>query len=243
MLAAADVCTTIRLGMTPEDETPPQEAESAVEDRSEAQVKGIGTFLEEAEQATKKKKKKKKKDDSSLGTSRGIETMFRTSYRVQLDLTALADNKANIMISINGIILSIMLASLLPNLATLELWVVIPAAVLLMSSTLAIVYAVIAARPRVKSTLISLEDVRERKANILFFGNFAGMPEDEYIDGMVDLLKQTDLLYYNMIRDIYGLGKVLIRKFELLRVAYNIFMGGLVASILLFIVFFLIMRG
>lgn len=230
--------------MTPEDATPPQEAESAVEDRSEAQVKGIGTFLEEAEQATKKKKKKKKKkDDSSLGTSRGIETMFRTSYRVQLDLTALADNKANIMISINGIILSIMLASLLPNLATLELWVVIPAAVLLMSSTLAIVYAVIAARPRVKSKLISLEDVRERKANILFFGNFANMPEDEYIDGMVDLLKQTDLLYYNMIRDIYGLGKVLIRKFQLLRIAYNIFMGGLVASILLFIVFFLVMRG
>lgn len=220
----------------------------SVEERAEDHLKGLGSLLEDVEKAEKEKKKKKKKkksegSSSQLGTSRGIETMFRTSYRVQLDLTALADNKANIMISINGIILSIMLASLLPNLATLEVWVVLPATVLLLSSTLAIIYAVLAARPRVKSKLITLDDVRNKGANILFFGNFANMPEDEYIDGMVDLLKQTDLLYYNMIRDLFGLGKVLIRKFQLLRVAYNIFMGGLVASILLFIVFFLINRG
>ena len=67
-----------------------------------------------AEEAIPKKKKKKE----GLGTSRGIETMFRTSYRTHVDLSSLADNKANIMIGINGIIMSILIASISPKKAT-----------------------------------------------------------------------------------------------------------------------------
>ncbi len=57
-----------------------------------------------------------KKLDKTLGTNRGIETMFRSAYRVQMDLTGLADNKANMMISINGIIISIIIAAVAPKL-------------------------------------------------------------------------------------------------------------------------------
>ena len=53
--------------------------------------------------------------------------------------------------------------------------------------------------------------------------------------GMTELLNNSSSLYYNIIRDIYGLGNVLQRKFQLLRTSYTIFMIGLVVGILLFV--------
>ena len=182
----------------------------------------------------KKKKKKKKKDGSVLGTSRGIETMFRTSYRTNMDLSGLADAKANIMISINGIIISIILASISPKIDT-NPWLLIPTAVLLLTCLASMALAVLAARPRVSSQIISLEDVRRSNKNILFFGNFVSMEEEDFVLGMKELLQNTDSLYVNMIRDIYGLGTVLQKKFSLLRRSYNIFMAGLIIGVLLFI--------
>ncbi len=182
----------------------------------------------------KKKKGKKKKKQGGLGTSRGIETMFRTSYRTHMDLSSLADAKANIMISINGIIISIIIASISPKIDA-NPWLLVPTTVLLISCLISIVYAVLSARPRVTSQVISLEDVRDRKANILFFGHFVTLSQDDYIEAMTELLQDTDKLYHSMIRDIYGLGLVLRKKFELLRVSYTVFMFGLVAGILLFV--------
>lgn len=182
----------------------------------------------------KKKKGKKKKEKDGLGSSRGIETMFRTSYRTNMDLSSLADSKANIMISINGIIISIILASISPKIDA-NPWLLIPTAVLLLSCLASIVYAVLSARPRVVSHVINLEDVRRRNANLLFFGNFVSLPESEFIQGMKELLQNTDGLYITMIRDIYGLGTVLEKKYDLLRRSYNLFMFGLMAGVVLFI--------
>ncbi len=190
----------------------------------------------------KKKKKKKKTTPTGLGTSRGIETMFRTSYRVNMDLSSLADNKANIMISINGIILSIIIASISPKIDA-NPWLLIPASTLLLGCLVSLIYAVLSARPRVSSKHITLEDLRKNNANILFFGNFANMSEDQFVEGMVDLMKSSDLLYYNMIRDLYGLGSVLVRKYSLLRTSYTIFMIGLILGVLSFIFVFIWLQG
>ena len=46
---------------------------------------------------------------------KGIETMFRTALKNHMELSAIADNKANIMLSINAIIISISLSTLIPN--------------------------------------------------------------------------------------------------------------------------------
>jgi len=124
-----------------------------------------------------KAKKQKEKLSNALGTNRGIETMFRSAYRVQMDLTGLADNKANMMISINGIIISIIIASVAPKLDA-NPWLLIPSTVFLLGTLISIVYAILAARPRVSSQPITLEDLRHSEGNILFFGNFANMSED-----------------------------------------------------------------
>lgn len=187
---------------------------------------------EERDERGKKKKKKDKKD--KLGSARGIETMFRTSYRTHVDMSALADNKANIMVTVNALILSITLASISPKIDA-NPWLLIPTAALLLSTLVSLVFAVLAARPRVTNRALTLEDVRRNRANILFFGNFVHLREEEFLQGMTEIIHDGTQLYQNMMRDIYSLGAVLQRKFRLLRLSYNIFMAGLILAVLAFL--------
>ncbi|HAH52193.1 MAG TPA: hypothetical protein DF712_01220 [Balneola sp.] len=168
---------------------------------------------------------------------RGVSDMFRTSYRTHMELSAIADNKSNIMISINGIIISIIIASISPKIDS-NPWLLLPTSILLITCLLSLVYAVLSARPRVSKEKVTLEDVRENRANILFFGNFYTLPRADYVEGMEELMQDSERLYDNMARDLHGLGVVLAKKYRLLRIAYNLFMGGLVLSVISFIFVF-----
>ncbi len=185
-------------------------------------------------------KKKKRKGKQKGGSARGVETMYRTSYRTHLDLSALADNKANIMISINGIIISILLGTGVGTLGRIGVQpdFLLPTAVLLVFCLLSLVWAVLAARPRVTRRETTLDEVRAGRANILFFGNFTSLPEEDFVEGMEELIKDPQRTYTNMTRDIYGLGSVLETKYRLLRVSYTLFMLGLILGVGLFLVAF-----
>jgi len=215
-----------------------QNTPSSIDPIQPAEGASVTGMSEEKEQATAgqvKKKKKKKKGKQATGSTRGIETMFRTSYRTHIDLSGLADNKANIMISINGIIVSIIIATISPKIDT-NPWLLIPTSVLLICCLISLVYAIFAARPRVSSHPMTLDSVRQSNANILFFGNFVNLSEEDFVAGMRDLMQHMDGLYENMIRDIYGLGCVLAQKFRLLRISYTVFMIGLIIGVSLFII-------
>lgn len=178
-----------------------------------------------------------KKPKKEPGTARGIETLFRSAYRVQMDLTGLADNKANMMISINSIIISIILAAVAPKLDA-NPWLLLPTLVLLVGNLVSIIYAIQAARPRVFRQAINLEDLHHSAGNILFFGNFASLKEDEFTRGMNQIMEEKALVYDTMIRNIYGLGSVLNRKFTLLQAAYTSFMIALVLGVSSFMLVF-----
>ena len=183
------------------------------------------THLEQAIESINKK---------GLGTNRGVETLFRSAYRVQMDLTGLADNKANMMISINGLIISIIIAAVAPKLDA-NPWLLIPTTVFLLGTLVSIVYAIMAARPRVSSVPITLEDLEHSNGNILFFGDFANLTQDDFTAGMIDLIQDKSVVYETMIRNLYGLGSVLKKKFALLKVAYTAFMIALVLGVTSFI--------
>ena len=194
-----------------------------------------------------KGKKKKKKDKNGggggdgkkkdKGTERGVETMFRSSYRVNMDLSALADAKANIMISINGIIVSVLIASISPKMDA-NPWLLLPTSVMLVGCLVSLVFAVLAARPRVQGERVTLDQVRNNAANILFFGNFANMSRDDFQVGMEELMQNRDALYRSMISDVYGVGSVLQKKYRLLRVAYTVFLGSMGLGVFLFVATF-----
>jgi hypothetical protein len=168
------------------------------------------------------------------GTARGVETLFRSAYRVQMDLTGLADNKANMMISINGIIISIIIAAVAPKLDS-NPWLLIPATVFLCGNLVSIIFAILAARPRVHATDIKLEDLEHSDGNILFFGDFASLSQDEFTQGMMGLLDDKTVVYETMVHNLYGLGSVLRKKFALLKWAYTAFMITLILGVISFI--------
>lgn len=180
-----------------------------------------------------KKEKKKDKDKEDDKPGRGIETMFRTTSTNHLRLSEMADSKANIMISVNSIIVSIVISVLLRRLEDNPHFI-LPTVLFVASSLFTIVFAILATRPTVTSGMFSKEDIENKRANLLYFGNFYKMSLKDYEWGIQEVMKDKDFLYGSMTRDIYNLGLVLGRKYKMLRIAYNIFMFGFVISVLSF---------
>jgi predicted metal-dependent HD superfamily phosphohydrolase len=181
-------------------------------------------------------KPKKKKDLVKDGTERpdkGIETMFRVATTNHQRLSDMSDNKAHIMISVNSIIISVIIGLVVRRLDT-STNIIIPTLILLSGSLIAIVFSVLATRPKIPDGMFSKAQVEDKTVNLLFFGNFYRMDFSDYYDGMKKVMADRDFLYGSLIRDIYSQGLVLGRKYKLLRISYTIFMYTLILSILAF---------
>ncbi len=109
---------------------------------------------------------------------------------------------------------------------------------MLMSSVITIIFAILSTRPKVTSGIFTREDVEAKKVNLMFFGNFYKMPLHEYDWAMNEMMKDRDYLYSTMIKDLYYLGLVLQRKYNLLRIAYNLFMTGIIITVIAFVIAF-----
>lgn len=185
-----------------------------------------------SEKEIQKLKAKLKKAQTQI-PDRGIETMFRVTYRVHISLSAIADNKANILLSINAIIISVIASSIFGQIEDFPT-MIIPALLILAVCMSTIVFAILSTRPKVNSGIFTREDILQKRTNLLFFGNFHAMPLNDYIWGIGEMMKDSSYLYGSMTKDIYFLGKVLAKKFQLLRIAYNIFMYGLILAVFSF---------
>ncbi len=203
-------------------------------------------------------KKKKKKKTSPYG--KGVETMYRNAYRAQLDLISLAATKANIMISLNGFIVSILMVSgsfIFVN----DPGFLVPAVIFLLTSASSIYFALTSASPEApekrkslvsclfafvtgKVTLREISDYRylpkdrfdRQNSNILIFQDYAKVSKQVYLDCMDELISDPDKLYAKMSDQLYYLGKVADKKFTSLRYSYSIFRWGLLLSITVFLV-------
>ncbi len=183
-----------------------------------------------------KSKLKKKKLEKLERPERGIDTMFRVTLNNHTRLSEIADSKANILLSVNAIIISISLSTLIPKLDSPgNAHLVIPTFVLLMFSVISIIFAIMSTRPKVTTGTFTRQDIEEKKVNLLFFGNFYKMPIAEYEWAVNEMMKDRDYLYNSMIKDLYYLGLVLNRKYKLLRITYTIFMIGIICSVFTFV--------
>ena len=180
-----------------------------------------------------------KKKDKIEKPDRGVDTLFRVTLGNHTRLSGIADSKANILLSVNAIIISIALSSIIPKLdSPKNAHLVIPTFIMLMSSVITIIFAILSTRPKVTSGVFTREDIENKKINLLFFGNFYKMPLEEYDWAMNEMMKDRDYLYSNMIKDLYYLGLVLQRKYNLLRIAYNFFMIGIIITVVAFVIAF-----
>jgi predicted metal-dependent HD superfamily phosphohydrolase len=173
------------------------------------------------------------KQEKEKRPERGIETMFRVVPKNHLDLTALADHKASILIGTTGTIKAIVVSVLVSKLDT-HPHLVIPTIILLVVCLATMVFSILATRPKVTTGTFTREDIMQRKVNLLFFGNFHRSSLEDFDWGMRQMMNDRDYLYGSMIKDLYFLGKVLGVKYRYLRIAYTVFMWGLIASVIAF---------
>ena len=231
--------------------------------RAAAMLTDLSGQVGPADPATPRKSKRNDQPDTEevkpLGTSKAVETMFRNAVRAELDIIALAATKANIMISLNGFIISALMISgaFLFNTSPGFL---IPAAVFLVTSAASIVFALLAASPERADLAASirdwLRDVSARTArlrdlrryvmqgrdaargddlNLLIYEDRVRMTREEHWDRMQALLRDRDDIYRKMTDQLYWLGQMANHKFKLLNVSYTVFRWGLLASVLVFL--------
>jgi len=192
---------------------------------------------------TEKLKQKKaelqfKKEKLDL-PERGIETMFRVALRNHITLSDIADTKANILLSVNAIIISLVLSNLVSKLDNpSNQYLIWPTVIFALFTVASIVLSVLATRPNVTQGKFTKEDVANKKVNLLFFGNFHKMKLDEFEWAMSEMMQDRDYLYSSLTKDLYFLGLVLNRKYNLLRVTYTVFMVGIIISVICFAVAF-----
>jgi predicted metal-dependent HD superfamily phosphohydrolase len=201
-------------------------------------IKKIEKKLEKEED--KKENSDNKKESKETKPDRSVDTLFRVTLNNHTRLSDIADSKANILLSVNAIIISVCLSVLVPKLDTPKnAHLIIPSFVLLTSSVLTIIFAILSTKPNVTKTNFTAQDITDRKVNLLFFGNFHQMIFGDFQDAMKDLIKDRDYIYDSMVKDLYFLGKVLDRKYKLLSITYKIFMAGIIISVLSFAYAFL----
>jgi len=190
-------------------------------------------------------KLKQKKDELKFKKSkvelpdRGIETMFRLALRNHITLSDIADTKANILLSVNAIIISVALSNLLPKLDNpSNNYLIYPTLIFVFFTVISIVLSVLATRPNVTKGKFTKDDVANKKVNLLFFGNFHQMSLKDFEWAMGEMMKDKDYLYGSLTKDLYFLGLVLNRKYNLLRTTYTVFMIGIIVSVVSFAVAF-----
>ncbi|MDO4904679.1 MAG: DUF3616 domain-containing protein [Lautropia sp.] len=220
---------------------------------------------------SKKKKKKQKglasshdstviiRDADILGSKRGVETMFRNVFRSELDLITLAATKANIMISLNGLIVSALMISGAFIYASSPRFMV-PAYIFMATAAGSIAFALLSASPEradmpgalwdwIKDVCrgrARLRDFTQRvvyqkesfvtdEANILIFKDRVKLSREEYWEKMLGMINDREQVYSKMSAQLYWLGLMADRKFKYLNVSYSIFRWGLLASVLAFI--------
>jgi len=141
------------------------------------------------------------------------------------------------MVSINALIIGFALPLLSREISQNKL-LLVPAVMLLMVCVTSMVFAILATRPIQMKGTSSMESILNKKSNLFFFGNYYKMTFDEYENGMNATVANEEIMDATIIRDLFFLGKTLGYKYAYLRNCYNIFMFGIIATVISFVVVF-----
>ncbi|MFK8056961.1 MAG: Pycsar system effector family protein [Saprospiraceae bacterium] len=173
------------------------------------------------------KELKKKLAKIEPRSERGTETLFRLVSKNQYTLNSMIDRKSNILISVNAIILSVILGTVYGQLDS-DPHLIYPVALMLLTNIASIAFAIFATRPELKHG-------KSDSTNLLFYGNFNEMNEEDYVEKMTSLMYQGDELYKVIAKDTYHLGQTIGKKFNLLRKSFHVFLIGIIVSVAAFI--------
>ena len=242
------------------------EAEGATEAEEAAEM---FSDMPSEKKAKRKKGKKKNKDkgrsaeavqEEVIGTAKGVETMFRNAVRSEMELLALAATKANIMISLNGFIVSaLMISGAFIFSSSPEF--LIPASTFMITAAASIVFALLSASPdrigKMQAARAWLKDFVCRRAtlkdwktrvsraetrffggsqpNILIYEDRVKVQKERYWEMMQEIMGDRKQVYHKMSDHLYWLGLLADKQFKYINLSYAVFRWGLLASLAAFI--------
>ncbi len=195
-------------------------------------------FPELPVQTKKNKDKSEQVLPQDIKLERGVETLFRNISRNQIHLIRLADYKANLVISTNSIILSVILSLLVIRLDANK-YLELPTLILVLTNVATILTAISATRPKINMNERDNIHLNDAGNNLLYFGNFQKMPFIEFSRMIKETIVDKDYLYNSLSKDIYHQGIILTRKFRRINLSYSIFIIGLLLTVISLILSFI----
>ncbi|MDX1470879.1 MAG: DUF5706 domain-containing protein [Flavobacteriaceae bacterium] len=173
-------------------------------------------------------------DPSFKLSDQSIQTFFYTAIRNHVDLAEIADKKANTLMGVSILLLSIIILGIFRNWDTmptdLRLSIVF---VLVLSNIATIVLSIFSTRPIIEKTQITKEDLIKGDINLAFFQNFTHLELEDFSWAVDAMKKDKKKVISVLTKDLYFLGKSLSNKYNWVSRAYNVFLIGIVMTILL----------
>ena len=185
------------------------------------------------------KKEEKKINEFSIANNKAAQLMFKTSLRNHIDLTSIADQKSNIMLSVNALLLTIGMPVFASYLSE-KLYLLFPSILFMLTCITTMIFATLSTRPIKMKGKTNLSLINEGKTNLFFFGNFYKIDQEPYQEAIRKVIADKERLDTSIINDLYFLGNSLGDKFRFLRICYNVFITGMVISLGAFLISYFI---
>lgn len=177
-----------------------------------------------------------------IESARCVETLFRVTFSNQIHLIQIADNKANSIITINTLVITVIIG--LAGYGSIAQKIpfgfvnMIPIFLLIVTCLLSVIFALLATQPRIIKTKNKIRGIGSN-GSLLFFGAIQDRTLDAYLADMDELTHSPDAVYHAMETEIYNQSKVLDRKYRMLNIAFLVFRYGFISSVVAFLISFL----
>jgi len=157
--------------------------------------------------------------------------LMRATQFHHVQLSAMADVKANMLLTMSSVVLTLCLPQLLKN---DHLW---PLYILICSCLLTICLTTYAVMPKLPPANLPSPDINSPQFNILFFGDFTRLSQEQFESAMGEIMNDHSRTYAAQVREVYLLGAFLAKKkYRFLRLGYLSFITGLFAAFIAFVI-------
>ena len=152
------------------------------------------------------------------------DNMLRTAQQHHVALSTMADTKANIIITVSSIVLTLSMGKVdQPD-------VRISVLTLTVFTLFALLLAILAVLPKYRPLRLKTTELPPG-FNLLFFGHFAELSRERYLEEVARALQPDGSVYAAVANDIYSLGTYLAHhKYRYLRLSYLCFLSGFVLA-------------
>lgn len=173
-------------------------------------------------------------------TAKEVINIIRTTQRNNIDLTAIADNKANVLLSLNAIMIAGIVPVVIANREmVIELFLYVP--LLIFTATcFGTIYICTQVLKPSRFEEFRDDDDTDGQFSPFFFGNFYDMKPSEYFSYMNSSLADSEMVKRHLAKDLFYVGRRLGKKMKNIRLAFNIFLTGIFFTLMAVILVLLI---